>query len=150
MHLLGADLDLHRLPLLPHYHCVDGLVAVGLGVGDIVVKFAGNMMEMGVDDAERRIAILQPLGDHPHRTHVEQLVEFEVLLLHLAPDAVDVFRSAIDLGLDPGFGKRIAQGLHELADVALPDRAVSRRAAWRSACRYPGAGNGRRDPRAPT
>ena len=120
MHLLGADLDLHRLPLLPHHHCVDGLVAVGLGVGDIVVKFAGNMMEMGVDDAERRITILQPLGDHPHRTHVEQLVEFEVLLLHLAPDAVDVFRAAIDFGLDPGLRQRIAQGLHELADVALP------------------------------
>lgn len=76
-------------------------------------------MEMGVDDAERRVTILQPLGDHPHRTHVEQLVELEVFLLHLAPDAVDVFRAAVDFGLDAGLGKRIAQGLYELADVAL-------------------------------
>jgi hypothetical protein len=77
------------------------------------------MVEVGVNDTERRIAILQPLGDHPHRAHIEQLVEFEVLLLHLAPDAVDVFRPAIDLGLDPGLGQGIAQGLHEFADVAL-------------------------------
>jgi hypothetical protein len=41
MHLLGTDLDLHRLALGPHHHGVDGLVAIGLGVGDIVVKLAG-------------------------------------------------------------------------------------------------------------
>ncbi len=124
MHLIGADLDLHRLALGSHHHGMDGLVAVGFGVGDIVVKLAGNMVEVGVNDAERRIAILQPLGHHPHRAHVEQLVEFEVLLLHLAPDAVDVFRSAVDLGLNSRLFQGIAQRLHELADVALPIEAL--------------------------
>ena len=50
MHLVGTDLDLHRLALWPHHDSVDGLVTVGFGVGDIVVKLAGNMVEMGVND----------------------------------------------------------------------------------------------------
>ncbi len=109
VHLVGTDLDLHRLALGPHHHGMDRLVAVGFGVGDIIVKLAGNVVEVGVNDTECRIAVLQPLGHHPHRTHIEQFVEFEVLLLHLAPDAVDVFRPAVDLGLDSRLFQGIAQ-----------------------------------------
>lgn len=38
----------------------------------------------------------------PHRAHIIEIGEAELLLLHLAPDAVDVFRAAIDIGLDAG------------------------------------------------
>ena len=76
-------------------------------------------MELGVHDTERRIAILQPLGHYPHRAHIEQLVEFEVLLLHLAPDAVDMFRPTVHLGVNSRLFQPITQGLHKLADVAL-------------------------------
>lgn len=67
MHLVGTDLDLDGLAFRPHHYGVDRLIAVGFGVGDIVVKLARNVVELGMHDTERRIAILQPLGHYPHR-----------------------------------------------------------------------------------
>ena len=53
-----------------------------------------------VHDAERRVA----LGDRAHhdayRAHVEQLLEGELLALHLAVDAVDVLGPPVHLRLD--------------------------------------------------
>ena len=46
-------------------------------------------------------------------------LERELLALHLAVDAVDVFRAAVDLGLDAGLEQLRAQRRAELLDVAL-------------------------------
>ena len=52
---------------------------------------------MGVDDTERGIAILQTLGNDAHRPDIKQFIEGEMLLLHFAPDAVNMLRTAINL-----------------------------------------------------
>ncbi len=59
MHLPGADLNLDGFAARPQHHGVDRLVAVGFRVGDVVVELVRQMAEVGMHDAQRRIAILQ-------------------------------------------------------------------------------------------
>src|SRR6185437_1550663 len=51
---------------------------------------------------------------------VEELLEGQLLALHLAMDAVHVLRPAMDLRLDAGGLKLRPQALAEFLDVALP------------------------------
>ena len=44
MHLVGADLDFHRLALRTNDRRVDGLVVVLLGCGNVVVELAGDVL----------------------------------------------------------------------------------------------------------
>src|SRR5574344_325626 len=124
VHLLGADLNFHRLAFGPQHHGMDGLVTVGFGVGDIVIEFARNVVPLGVNDAESGITILQAVGNDPHRTHVIEIGEAQLLLLHLAPDAVDVFRAAINIGLNPGRLQRLFELLDEAVNVAFAIEAL--------------------------
>ncbi|MNB88842.1 hypothetical protein D3C75_358620 [compost metagenome] len=74
---------------------------------------------MRVHDTERCVAILQTFSHHAHRTHIKQLVKGEGFLLHLAPDAVDVFRAAIHFSLHTLFFHRLTQRTNEFVDVML-------------------------------
>src|SRR5690606_20609802 len=56
---------------------------------------------------------------HTHRTHVVDLAELQALALHLAPDRIDVFGPAADIGLDTGGGELVTQLLHYIVDVLL-------------------------------
>ena len=80
-------------------------------------------------DAERRIAVGDRIDQHAHRAHVVELVERQPLALHLAPDAVDVFRAAGDVGLDLHLGELGAQGRDDFLDVALAIAALRRQPA---------------------
>ena len=119
MHLPGADLNLHGLAARPQHHGMDRLVAVGFRVGHVVIELIRQVTVVGMNDPQRGITILQPLGHDAHRAYVKQLVKGEVFFLHFAPDAVDMLRPTIDLGLDP-FGFHFCpQVADELVDIML-------------------------------
>ena len=44
MHGLGADLNFDAVALFIQNHGMQGLIAVFLGIGDIIVKFLGNVL----------------------------------------------------------------------------------------------------------
>ena len=77
------------------------------------------MVPVGVHDAEGRVAVVDLLDDDAHRPYVIELGELEMLLLHLAPDAVDVLGPAVDIGLYAVLGKRRLELGDELVDVGL-------------------------------
>jgi len=124
VHLAGADLDLDALPFRPGHGGVQRAVAVGFGLGDVVVELAGDGRPASMHDAQCGVALGQLLDDHPHRGHVVDLLEAEVLALHLLVDAVDVLGSAADGAFDARIGKLGAQHLHHVGDVLATDRAL--------------------------
>ena len=76
-------------------------------------------MPQRVHDAERRIAFGDGVHEHARRADVHELIEGELLRLHLAPDAVDVLWPALDLRLDAGGAQFALQQLFQLFDVAF-------------------------------
>ncbi len=99
MHLFGANLDLNRFPARPKHHGVNRLVAVRFRVGDVIIKFVRQMTIVGMHDPQRRVAILQTFSDDTYRAHIKQLIKSEMLLLHFAPDAIDMLRTPVYLSL---------------------------------------------------
>ena len=70
-------------------------------------------------DAERGVAARDGVRQDAHGAHVEDALERQLLALHLAPDAVDVFRASRDLGLDARGCEFGAEPVHEAPDVVL-------------------------------
>ena len=124
VHRLGADLHLQHLALRADHRGVQRAVAVFLGVGDVVVEFLGDVPPQGVHDAQRGVAVAHLGHQHAHRAHVVDLAELQALALHLAPDRIDVFRPAADIGLDTGGFQLLAQIRHGVVDVLLAVEAT--------------------------
>ncbi len=74
-----------------------------------------------MDDAERRVTLAHVLDEQADGVDVVDLAELRALALHLLPDAVDVFRSTLDVGLDAG-GLEVRL---ELGDRALDVRLAA-------------------------
>ena len=55
-----------------------------------------------MDDAERRVAVADLVDQDADGVDVVDLAELRALALHLLPDAVDVLRAALEVGLDAG------------------------------------------------
>src|SRR4029079_13880862 len=102
VHLVRPDLDLERLAVEGDHGRVQRLVQVVLGDRDVVVELAGDGPPDAVDDAEGRAAVADLVDEQADRIDVVDLAELRALALHLLPDAVDVFRAALDVGLDAG------------------------------------------------
>ncbi len=119
VHLVGADLHLQRAPARPDDGGVQRAVVVALRVGDVVVEFPGDRLPDVVGDAEHRVAVLRLVHQHAQRAHVVDLAEIEVLRLHLAVDAVDVLRPAVDLRHKAGRRQLALQAGDGLLDELL-------------------------------
>ena len=65
VHRLGADLDLERIPLR-HDGRMQGLIAVGLRHGNIVLEPSRDRLPHRVDDAEHAIAVLDRRDEDAH------------------------------------------------------------------------------------
>ena len=65
VHRLGADLDLERIPLR-HDGRMQGLIAVGLRHGNIVLEPPRDRLPHRVDDAEHTIAVLDRRDEDAH------------------------------------------------------------------------------------
>lgn len=75
MHLFGANLDFKSFAPRPQYHRMDGLVAVRLRVCHVIVELVGQVTVVGVNDTERRIAILQAFNHNTHSAHIKQFIK---------------------------------------------------------------------------
>ena len=104
VHLLRADLHLHGPPVSTHHRGVQAAVHVVLGIGDVVVKLAGDGTPQAVHHAQRRVTLGFALDDDAEAVDVVDLLEVHILALHLLPDAEDVFRPPAHLGLDARLG----------------------------------------------
>ena len=100
MHLLGANLHLHRFALGTDHSRVQAAVEVVFGVGDVVVKFAVDGPPQAMHHAQGRIAVAHRADNNAEAVDVVDLLEGHILALHLAVDAVDVFGATVDFGFD--------------------------------------------------
>ena len=75
MHLEGSNLYLKRLSAWPDDGCVQRLVVVLLGVRNVVIELAGQVLPEVMNDTERRVALGDVVHEDPNRTHVEDLLE---------------------------------------------------------------------------
>ena len=72
-----------------------------------------------MDDAQDRIALLHRIHDHADRKQVVYLLERLILLDHLAVDAVEVLRPAVQLRGDPRFFELFLKLRQHVADIFL-------------------------------
>ena len=100
VHLVGADLDLHRLATRPHDSRVQRLVEVELGDGDVVLEAPAHRGPARVQGAEHRVAVLDGVDDDSHRHQVVDVVEVLTPHDHLLVDRVVVLGPAGDGALD--------------------------------------------------
>ena len=121
VHRVGPDLDLERLAVERDDRGVERLVEVVLGDRDVVVELARDRAPDRVDDAERRVAVADLVDEEADGVDVVDLAELRALALHLLPDAVDVLRAALQVGLDAG---RLELGL-ELGDGPVDVRLAA-------------------------
>ena len=119
VHVVGADLHFQGAAFGPDHRGVQRLVVVALGPRDVVVEFARHVRPQRVDHAQRGVAVGHVGHQHAQRADVVQVLEVDVLALHLLPDAVDVLGPAGDLGREAGAGQRRAERGLGLDDVAL-------------------------------
>ena len=122
VHRLGPDLDLERLAVERDDRGVERLVEVVLGDRDVVVELAGDRAPQRVDDAERRVTVAHVVDQDADGVDVVDLAELRALALHLLPDAVDVFRAALEVGLDAGRlepGRQLRDGAIDVGLAAL-------------------------------
>ena len=86
VHLLGADLQLGALAAEADDGRVDRAVVVVLGDRDVVLEAAGHDLPVGVDDAERAVAVGDRRHDDAEADHVGELLERDLLALDLGGD----------------------------------------------------------------
>jgi len=123
VHVPGADLRLEGLIFGSDHGRVQRLVQVALGGGDVIVELPGDVLPEPVHDSQGGITG----GDVPHqdayRPQVEDLLQVQIFVLHLAPDTVDVLGPAADVGVDAGLGKPLPQGGDYRGDERFAFRA---------------------------
>ena len=84
-------------------------VIVGLGRRDVVLEAARHHRPFGVHDAQRPIALLDIVDDDAEAEDVGQLLEGDVLALHLAPDRIGLLLPPAHLGLDAASRQLLAE-----------------------------------------
>ena len=96
VHLLGADLHFHALPVRADDRGMDGLVHIGLGHADIVLETARHRPEESVDHPQSLIALGHRLEDDAEGQKVVELIQGDLLGLEFAVDAVVMLQAAAD------------------------------------------------------
>ena len=124
VHRLGPDLDLERLAVERDDRRMERLVEVVLGDRDVVVELARDRPPDRVDDPERGVAVADVLDQDADGVDVVDLAELRALALHLLPDAVDVLRAALEVGVDAGSRELGLQLGDRALDVGLATLAA--------------------------
>ncbi len=150
MHFVRADLDLHRLGAGSDDRGVNRAVEIVLRRRDVVVELAGNELPQRVNDAERRIAFGDGIDQHPRGADVHELLEGQLLGLHLAPDAVDVFRPSFDVRLRCRRCAARPAAAPSVRPCSVRARSAAPSGPRRCACTRPAEDIGTPDPPVPT
>ena len=120
VHFIGPNLDFQRFPLDTDHRRVQGLVHVRFRYGNEILEPVGNRFPQGMDHAQRAIALLERVNQNPHGRQVVNLAELFVIPLHFAKNAVKMFRTAVDLGLDADFAQLLPQNHNRFLDDGFP------------------------------
>ena len=102
LHLQGADLDLDGDALGTEKQGMEGLVAIVLGDGDVVLEATGDGLVKIVHHPEDPVTGVDAVDDDAEGEDVHHLLEGALLVAHLAIDAEEVFLAAHHLGRDAG------------------------------------------------
>ncbi len=94
MHLMGADVYLGQAPLQRKDHGVEGLVAVGLGSGDVVAVAVGAPKR--VDDGERAVAVVRGRQQDAESEQIVEQGNVGAVLVGLTVGAIGVFDAPVD------------------------------------------------------
>ena len=119
VHLPGANLEFHALAPLSHHRRMQGLVEVRLGEGDIVLKAAGYRLPHRMEEAEHGIAVLHLIDDDPQARDIVDLVEVEILDLHLPVNARMQLEAGGGFSLDFRLFERLAHRSCGVVQVGL-------------------------------
>ena len=122
VHLGRADLDFQRLAGRPDDFGVQGLVAVGLRFGNIIVEPPRQRHPDLMDDAEGMITVGDSRHDDPQGDQIVNLAEIQRLLLHLVVDGIQMLGPALELGLDAFFRQPCFQHVGRRGNVFFPLR----------------------------
>ena len=103
IHVARPDLDLKRPRTGPIDSGVEGAVAAGFGVSDVVVELAGERPPEAMDDTESVVAVFRFVDDHTDGEQIVDLAEAladSSVLLDLLVGGVDVLHAAADFGVE--------------------------------------------------
>ena len=87
MHRLRAYLNFQGLAVRPDQHCVQGLIPVCLGDGDVVFEPARHRFEQIVGHAQRTVAFIHAAGDNAVSVNIEHFGEGQMLRMHFLVNA---------------------------------------------------------------
>ena len=93
-HFPGSDLDLYGHPVHSHEHRMQGLVAVGLGNGDIVLELPWDGFVKTVNAAQYAVAGIDRIDDDTKSINIHNLRERFTLGLHFFVDTVEMLLPA--------------------------------------------------------
>ena len=100
VHRAGSDLDLERFTSGADNHGVQRLITVGFRFCNVIVEFLRKNFERFLDQRKRLVALFYGIHDDADGSNVKELFELQVLLAHLLPDGIDVFRTSGDRRLN--------------------------------------------------
>ena len=97
VHLGGANLNLDKPAIRGGHHRVQALVAVHLGIADVVLGLTGDGSELGVDRLEGGVAVVLVVDDDANRSQIVHVAEIDALLEHLAVHREEALGAAVDV-----------------------------------------------------
>ncbi len=96
IHVLRTDLDFNGHALGAEEHRMQGLIAVGLGDGDVILETARHRLVEVVHGTEDAVTVVDAFGDHAEGEHIHDVGKRLALYLHLAIDAVEMLFTPAD------------------------------------------------------
>ena len=102
VHLLGSDLEFNR-SFRAVYSRMDGLVAIGLPVGNIVLKTSRHRFPKFMDITQHGIDITWSIQDTANGNQVIDFIKAFLFILHFAIDRIDMLWSTINFPMQMAF-----------------------------------------------
>ena len=111
VHIPGTDLHFKGNALLANHCCMQGLVHIGLGCGDVVLKPSGHQIEQVVDMTQNVIAVGDGIHNAAEGIQIVQFLQRLTLGLHFAIDGINVLNATIGGVLDAHGSQSLGDGL---------------------------------------
>ena len=97
MHFPCTNLHFKRNALLAEHGGMQRLIAVRLGIRNIILKAVRNRTEHIMNQTEHAVALVDRRHNHAHRIFIVNLINGFVVDIHLFIDAVDTLDAPVDL-----------------------------------------------------
>src|SRR5688572_22670526 len=122
MHLAGTDLNLEGLPIFPNDGCVQRLIEVGTGNGDIVFDSSRHGLPEVMGDAKNGVTVTERIRDHTNRNKIEDFIDTDMLSPHFVMNTINPLDPAFGASRDLSFRQLRDKNLLSFFDEVLADR----------------------------